>query len=72
MGRVKEVKTKDREEAVGGGVEVTPIGIIEITPEGTRYISFEDKKRLIRACFGLTLIAIFVVARWRSRSKRNL
>ena len=56
----------------GGGVEVTPIGIIEITPEGTRYISFEDKKRLIRACFGLTLIAIFVVARWRGRSKRNL
>ncbi len=72
MGRVKEVKTKDREEAVGVGVEVTPIGIIEITPEGTRYISFEDKKRLIRACFGLTLIAIFVVARWRRRSKRNL
>ena len=72
MGRVKEVKTKDREEAVGGGVEVTPIGIIEITAEGTRYISFEDKKRLIRACFGLTLIAIFVVARWRRRSKRNL
>ena len=56
----------------GGGFEVTPIGIIEITPEGTRYISFEDKKRLLRACFGLTLIAIFVVARWRRRSKRNL
>ena len=56
----------------GGGVEVTPIGIIEIASEETRYISFEDKKRLIRAGFALALIAIFVVVRWGRRSKRNL
>ena len=43
----------------GGGVEVTPIGIIEVTPGDTRYISFEDRRRLIRAALiGLALGAI--------------
>ncbi len=43
----------------GGGVEVTPIGIIEVTPGDTRYISFEDRRRMIRAALvGLALSAI--------------
>ena len=33
----------------GGGVEVSPIGVVEITAEQTRFISFEDKRRMIRA-----------------------
>ena len=52
----------------GGGVEVTPIGIIEVTPGDTRYISFEDRRRLIRAALiGLALGAIIFR---RRRSKK--
>lgn len=54
--------------AGGGGVEVTPIGIIEVTPGDTRYISFEDRRRLIRAALiGLALGAIIFR---RRRSKK--
>ena len=51
----------------GGGVEVTPIGIIEVTPGDTRYISFEDRRRLISAALvGLALGAII----FRRRRKK--
>ena len=57
----------------GGGVEVTAIGILEITPEGTRYISIEDRSRLIKAGFALGLIAMFILGRMllRNRSQQN-
>lgn len=32
----------------GGGVEITPVGIIEITSGETRYISFEGHRRIVR------------------------
>lgn len=52
----------------GGGVEVTPIGIIEVTPGDTRYISFEDRRRLISAALvGLALGAII----FRRRRSKN-
>lgn len=51
----------------GGGVEVTPIGIIEVTPGDTRYISFEDRRRLIRAA--LVGIALGAIIFRRKRSK---
>ena len=50
----------------GGGVEVTPIGIIEVTPGDTRFISFEDRRRLIRAALiGLVLGSIIFRRRRR-------
>ena len=55
----------------GGGVEVTPIGIIEITPEGTNYISFEDRSRMIKTGFTLGLIAMFILGRMLLRKRRN-
>ena len=51
----------------GGGVEVSPVGFIEITPAGTRYVSFEDRSRLIRAALIGVLIGAFLL---RSRRKR--
>ena len=49
----------------GGGVEVTPVGIIEVTAGGTRFISFEERRRIVRASiFGL-LAAIFLLRRRR-------
>ena len=33
----------------GGGVTVTPVGFIEITPGETRYVSIDDRRRMIRA-----------------------
>ncbi len=55
----------------GGGVEVTPIGIIEITPEGTDYFSFEDRSRMIKAGFALGLIAMFILGRMLLRKRGN-
>ena len=55
----------------GGGIEVTAIGILEVTPEGTRYISFEDRSRLIKAASALGLIAIFILGRMLLRKRRN-
>ncbi|MDE2688264.1 MAG: spore germination protein GerW family protein [Chloroflexota bacterium] len=55
----------------GGGVEVTAVGMIEITPEETRYISFEDRGRLIKAGLVLALIATFLfIRRLRRRSPK--
>ena len=51
----------------GGGVEVSPVGFIEITPTETRYVSFEDRSRIIRAALiGLVIIA-FLLRRRRKR-----
>ena len=55
----------------GGGVEVTPIGILEITPEATNYISFEDRSRMIKAGIALGLIAMFILGRMLLRKRRN-
>ena len=55
----------------GGGVEVTPIGIIEITPDSTNYISFEDRSRMIKAGFAFGLIAMFILGRMLLRKGRN-
>ncbi len=49
----------------GGGVEVTPVGIIEVTAGDTRFISFGERRRIVRASiFGL-LAAIFLLRRRR-------
>ena len=50
----------------GGGVEVTPIGIIEVTPGDTRYISFEDRRRLIRAAL-VGMVLFFILFRRRRK-----
>ena len=49
----------------GGGVEVSPVGLIEITPGETRYISFEDRRRVIRAILLGTLAGILFLRRRR-------
>ena len=49
----------------GGGVEVSPIGIIEITAGETRFISFEDRPRIIRAALIGSLLALFLLRRGR-------
>ena len=55
----------------GGGIEVTPIGILEVTSEGMRYVSFEDRSRLIRMGAVLGLIAMFILGRMLLRKRRN-
>lgn len=51
----------------GGGVEVTPVGMIEITPGETRYISFEERPKIIRAVFITVLLLLFLFRRRRKR-----
>ena len=33
----------------GGAVSAAPCGALEVTPEGTRFIVFEDRKRMAAA-----------------------
>ena len=49
----------------GGGVSVTPVGMIEITPGETRYVSFEDRRRIIGALLIGFLVALFLLRRRR-------
>ena len=49
----------------GGGVSVSPVGIIEITPGETRFISFEDRQRIIKALLIGTLVGVFLLRRRR-------
>jgi uncharacterized spore protein YtfJ len=50
-----------REGGGGGGMIAKPIGVLETTPEGTRFIPFEDKRKLIAAlATGFALGALIV------------
>ena len=49
----------------GGGamVNVTPVGYIEITLEATRFVSVEEKEKLMRMAFWGSLVAMFLFMR---------
>ena len=49
----------------GGGVDVSPVWMIEITPTETRYVSFEDRRRMIKAGLIGLLNALFLLRRLR-------
>ena len=49
----------------GGGVEVTPTGFIEVTTGEARYVSFEERRRIVRAIVFGVLIALFLLRRRR-------
>ena len=53
----------------GGGIMATPKGVLEITPAGTRFIAFADRKRLSIAIAGGFLLGM--AFGWR-RSRRRL
>ena len=64
-----ETGSEEQREAVGGGggggIEVTPIGFIEITPGETRYVSFEERRRIVRTLVIGVLLALFLLRRRR-------
>ena len=51
----------------GGGIEVNPIGYIEVTSLGSTYVSFEDRKRAVRALLILGVLALFLLRRRRKK-----
>ena len=51
----------------GGGVAAKPIGVLEVTEAGTRFIPFEDTRRLVGAVLAGVLVGILIGRRW-SRS----
>jgi uncharacterized spore protein YtfJ len=55
------------QEGGGGGVEVTPIGILEVTPGETRFISFEDRRRMLKAALIAFLVSAFLFSRRRRK-----
>lgn len=68
-GTASESGDDDQQEALGGGggggVEVTPVGFIEITPGETRYVSFEERRRIVRTVVIGVLVALFLLRRRR-------
>jgi len=53
----------------GGGIDVTPIGFIEVTPDETRFVSFEERPRIIKSAFILSLLGLFLLRRLLGRSR---
>ena len=49
----------------GGGVMVAPVGFIEVTAGETRYVSFEERRGIIRALVLGFLFALFLLRRRR-------
>ena len=50
----------------GGGVRVSPIGVLEVTPDRTRFIRIGVKRRVLAAFFA-GLAAAWLAARCRRR-----
>jgi len=50
----------------GGGVRAKPVGALEITDSGTRFIRFVDLGEIVKACVG-GLVAIMIVRRLTKR-----
>lgn len=51
----------------GGGVAARPIGVLEVTAAGTRFVPFEDPRRLVGGVLAGVLVGILIGRRW-SRS----
>lgn len=50
----------------GGGVKARPVGALEITDTGTRFIHFADPVEIIKACVG-GLLALLLIRRLMRR-----
>ncbi|WP_416839860.1 GerW family sporulation protein [Haloferax sp. DFSO52] len=50
----------------GGGVMASPLGVVEVTPDDTRFVSVGTDRR-VAGLFALGLIAGFVLGRLRRR-----
>ena len=48
----------------GGGVHASPLGVIEITPQGTRFISISDRKKLAAVALASVLFGRFFLRRF--------
>ena len=51
----------------GGGVAASPVGVVEITPQETRFIPFEERRKLVLALMIGLFLGLFI-GRRRSRS----
>jgi uncharacterized spore protein YtfJ len=49
----------------GGGVRAIPLGVIEITPEHTRFIPITDRKKLAAAALAGMFFGRFLLRRFR-------
>jgi len=59
-------KEKNEEEAGGGGgIGAKPMGVVEITPEKTRFISFPERKKLAAA-----IAAGFLIGYWFAKRRQ--
>jgi len=46
-GQGTKEKSENSDLGLGGGIGIKPIGVLEVTPEATNFISFDIKKKLI-------------------------
>ena len=49
----------------GGGAIVTPVGFIELTAGETRYVSIEERRKIIRAALIAGVAGLFLLRRRR-------
>lgn len=55
---------------LGGGLVATPVGVVELTPQGTRFVRVGGRRRLVTA-LGLGALAGFLAGRQWVASRRD-
>jgi uncharacterized spore protein YtfJ len=65
-GRGRKRNSSEEGEGGGGGVYAVPLGVLEITDAGTRFIALTDKRRLAGAA-----LAGFCLGAWWAMGKRR-
>jgi uncharacterized spore protein YtfJ len=53
---------------LGGGVSARPVGVVEIGPEGTRLIVFEDRKKLLASMAAAFFLGVLLGRRLSRRT----
>jgi uncharacterized spore protein YtfJ len=49
----------------GGGVRALPLGVVEVTPERTRFVAISDRRKLAAAALGGMIFGRFLLRRFR-------
>lgn len=69
--KLKEEGVEEEGAGGGGGASINPIGVVEITREQTRFISFGQGKKLLGAAAAGVFLGLLLARRHRKNSMKR-